>query len=87
MSSWFVYILRCSDQSLYAGITTSLERRLDEHNSSPKGAKYTKMRRPVQLVWSQEAPNRSRASVMEYQIKRLSKKKKEQLVEEQLFFE
>ena len=47
---YFVYILECADGTLYTGITTDLERRLDEHNNSSKGAKYTRARRPVVLV-------------------------------------
>ena len=49
---WFVYILKCSDNTLYTGITTDIERRIKEHNSSNKGAKYTKTRRPVKLFYS-----------------------------------
>jgi len=77
---WFVYVLRCSDQSLYTGITTDLERRLKEHNSSHLGAKYTKTRRPVQLVWFETVESRSSASQKEYRIKKLSKQKKEELI-------
>ena len=50
MMSWFVYILRCSDNSLYCGITTDLDRRIEAHNSGT-GARYTRSRLPVQLVW------------------------------------
>lgn len=80
-SHWYVYMLRCSDNSLYTGITTEIERRVVEHNTSDKlGAKYTRVRRPVTLVYSEESPNRQTASQREYQLKRLSKKSKETLV-------
>jgi len=79
---WYVYMLRCSDNSLYTGITTDISRRLNEHNSSDKlGAKYTRVRRPVSLVYSENTLNRQSASQREYQLKRLTKKSKEALVE------
>ena len=78
--SYFVYILECSDKTLYTGIATDLERRLDEHNNSDKGAKYTKIRRPLTLVYSEESENRSSASKREYEIKKLSREKKLELI-------
>lgn len=81
MSSWFVYILRCADASLYTGITTSLERRTREHNEGRAGAKYTKVRRPVELVYSEVAANRSEASRREAEIKRMSRADKLLLVQ------
>jgi putative endonuclease len=78
---WFVYILLCSDGTFYTGTTTNLSRRIIEHNSSRKGAKYTRTRRPVTLAYSEEAQNRSKASKREYQIKKLAKKEKEKLCE------
>lgn len=78
---WYVYFLRCKDNSLYAGITTDLNRRVDEHNqNNSKGAKYTRVRRPVVLVYHESATSRSYASQREHQLKKLSKKAKEQLV-------
>ena len=77
---YFVYILECSDATLYTGITTDLQRRVEEHNSSEKGAKYTKARRPVKLVYSQECADRSSASKKEYEIKHLSRKEKLKLL-------
>jgi len=74
---YFVYILRCSDNTLYTGITTDIKRRIKEHNSSPKGAKYTRYRRPVQLVHSEECKDKSSASKREYTIKHLTRKDKE----------
>lgn len=84
-SQWYVYFLRCADNSLYAGITTDLSRRLDEHNFSNKlGAKYTRVRRPVSLVFSEESPSRSEATRKEYQLKKLTKAKKERMVSNHL---
>ena len=78
--SYFVYIVKCSDDTLYTGITTDLKRRVEEHNGSVKGAKYTKLRRPVTLVYSEDAENRSSASQREYAIKKLSREKKLELI-------
>jgi len=78
--AYFIYILKCSDDTLYTGITTDIERRVFEHNSSPKGAKYTKLRRPVELVYSEESEDRSSASKREYAIKQLSRKEKLELI-------
>jgi len=77
---YFLYILRCSDDTLYTGITTDLQRRLAEHNSSTKGAKYTRSRRPVALVYTEKFEDRSSASKREYIVKRLSRAKKLALV-------
>lgn len=81
MDRHFCYILRCKDGSLYTGYTTDLDRRVDEHNTSNKGAKYTKSRRPCRLVYFEEFDNKSDAMKREAAIKKLSKKKKEELVE------
>ena len=78
--SYFVYILECSDGSLYTGITTNIEKRLEEHNTSTKGAKYTKARRPVKLVYQEPSQDRSTASKREYVIKKLTRIKKLQLI-------
>ena len=67
---YYVYMVQCADSSLYTGITTELERRVKEHNESKKGAKYTKVRRPVYLVYSEKHPDRSTASKREYEIKK-----------------
>ena len=80
MDSWFVYMVRCSDNSLYTGITTDVARRVLEHNESGKGAKYTRARRPVCLVFSKECKSQSEALKEECQIKLFSKLKKELLV-------
>lgn len=73
---WWVYILRCADGSLYTGICTDVERRVEEHNVSAKGAKYTRARRPVKLVYKEQSTSRSAASKREVEIKRLSRVKK-----------
>jgi len=80
---WFVYIMRCSDNSLYTGITKNIEKRIKEHNFSKKrAAKYTYIRRPVQLVYYEPSLNRSTATKREIEIKKLNKKQKEELVKE-----
>ena len=80
--AYFVYILKCSDETLYTGITTDLKRRVDEHNNSDKGAKYTKLRRPVELVHSEASEDRSSASKREYEIKKMSRVKKMELIDD-----
>ncbi len=78
---WFVYILRCADNSLYTGITLDLNKRLDEHNGIEKnGAKYTQARRPVKLVYQESSSSRSAACKRECVIKRLNKQQKENLI-------
>lgn len=77
---YYVYMLRCADATLYTGITTDLQRRVEEHNNSPKGAKYTKARRPVTLVYSELHPDKSRALQREYKIKKLKRLQKEELI-------
>jgi len=80
---YFVYILKCADDTLYTGIATELERRVKEHNNSDKGAKYTRMRRPVTLVYSEKYPDRSSASKREYEIKKkMSRAEKLKLIED-----
>ena len=73
-------MLKCSDDTIYTGITTELQRRVDEHNSSTKGAKYTRVRRPVELVYSENYSDKSSASKREYEIKQLSRSKKLELI-------
>lgn len=74
--NWCIYIVRCSDGSLYTGITTDLERRLFEHNNAKNGAKYTRPRRPVTLVYQEMADSRSQASKREREIKNLTQQQK-----------
>jgi putative endonuclease len=78
--TWYVYLLRCNDNSLYTGITTDINRRLHEHNYTKLGAKYTRAKRPVTLVFIEESSDKSTASKREYQLKKLTKIRKEQLV-------
>ncbi len=67
---YYVYMVKCADDTLYTGIATELDRRIEEHNASDKGAKYTRVRRPVKLVYSEKYPDRSSASKREYEIKK-----------------
>ncbi len=71
-----MYVLECDDQTLYTGITTDLKRRTEQHNSSLQGAKYTRGRRPVKMVYSCEVPNKSEAQKEEYRIRKLTKEEK-----------
>ena len=79
--SWFVYMLRCRDGSLYTGYTDDVDRRVAVHNSG-KGAKYTRSRLPVQVVYREECPDKSAALQREYAIKHLTKPQKEALIME-----
>lgn len=76
---WFVYILECRDQTYYTGTTNNLEKRVLKHNSG-KGAKYTASRIPVKLIYNETYENKSDALKREHQIKKLTRKEKEQLV-------
>ncbi len=79
---YYLYILKCDDNTLYTGITTDLERRVKEHNRQlPGGAKYTRSRTPVTIVYQATYENRSEASKEEYRIKKLSKTEKEILID------
>lgn len=72
---WYVYILECSDKTLYTGITNNLEKRISKHNEG-KGAKYTRGRGPVTLVRSFTCSSKGEALKLEYKIKQLSKEEK-----------
>lgn len=85
--SHFVYILRCADKTLYTGYTTDIEKRLKEHNGKGKtqtelsaGAKYTRSRRPVKLVYQESFENRAEAQSREYAIKQLNRTQKLSLI-------
>ena len=78
---WHVYIVECSDGSLYTGISNNVEKRVAAHNNK-KGAKYTKTRLPVTLLVSWECGTRSDASKEEYRVKKLTRKKKIELINE-----
>ena len=75
----YTYILKCKDDSLYTGWTNDLKKRIKSHNAG-KGAKYTKARRPVELVYYEEFQTREEAMKREYAIKQLSRKEKEALI-------
>lgn len=77
---YYLYILKCADETLYIGITTDLDRRVKEHNTSKRGAKYTKARRPVKLVYSKKFRNRSTASKAEAKMKQMTREEKLGLV-------
>ena len=77
---YIVYVLRCADDTLYTGITNDLSRRVNEHNHSDKGAKYTRARRPVRLIYSEEYIDRSIASKREYAIKKMKRVEKLELI-------
>lgn len=82
MSSWKLYILRCGDGSLYTGITTDVEKRLEVHQSG-KGAKYTRGRGPLKLVYREECADHSAALRREWEIKQLPREEKEKLIQNQ----
>lgn len=73
---WWVYVVRCSDDSLYTGVTTNVTRRVAEHNSGARGAKYTRSRRPVKLETSWPAGTRSAAMKSEYAFKKYTRQQK-----------
>ena len=76
-----MYLLRCADGSLYTGIATDLQRRLQQHNGEMRGgARYTRARRPVELVWQEGCTSRSEAQVREAEIKSLSREQKIELI-------
>ncbi|KKQ78461.1 MAG: Endo/excinuclease amino terminal domain protein [Parcubacteria group bacterium GW2011_GWC2_38_7] len=76
MKQYFLYILKCSDKTLYTGITVDLVRRIKEHNSSKLGAKYTRARRPVKLVYNKLFKNRSLATKAELAVKKMTRSEK-----------
>lgn len=78
-NTWKLYILRCADGTLYTGITTDLEKRLAAHRSG-KGAKYTRGRGPLELVYREECGDHSAALKRELEIKKLSREEKEKLI-------
>jgi putative endonuclease len=76
---WFVYILRCADDSFYTGITNDLSRRCQKHNDG-KASRYTRCRRPVQLIYHEMAASRSKALRREAAVKALTRQQKELLI-------
>ena len=81
MDKWSVYLVRCGDASLYAGIALDVERRLEEHREGKRGAKYLRGRGPLELVMSREVGDKGLALRVELRMKKLSRKAKEGLVE------
>ncbi len=77
---YFVYILECADGTFYTGITNDLEKRVFAHNNLKQGAKYTKQRRPVQLVFSERKRNKGNALKRELKIKRMTREQKKSLI-------
>ena len=81
MSHWTVYVLRCGDNTFYTGVTTDIDRRVDEHNFNDKlAASYTRGRRPVELVYTEDCEDRGEALRREMDIKKLKRKQKEALI-------
>ena len=83
MKTYKVYMVECSDKSIYTGITTDIDRRLHEHANTKKGSKYVRRRLPITLLWSSDYMNKSNALSMEWTIKQWSKQKKWKWVREE----
>ena len=79
---WYVYIIRASDESLYTGITTDVQRRFDEHCGTQKGARYFRGRQPLEVVYRENHPDRSSALRREADIKKLPRNQKLKLIGE-----
>ena len=77
---WVMYVVVCADESYYCGITTDIKRRLHEHNNTRRGAKYTRSRRPVDLVYYELHENRSQASKAESSFKKLTRPEKDKML-------
>ena len=80
MSKWFLYVVKCTDESLYTGITTDLQKRISKHNAK-NGAKSLRGKLPVKLVYSEEFTDRGQASKREYAIKQLPRAEKLKLIQ------
>lgn len=79
MKPWSVYMVKCSDDSLYTGVSNDVEKRVKAHNLG-KGARYTRGRGPVKLIYTEECPDKSRASIREAEIKKMNRRQKLLLV-------
>lgn len=79
VTNWFVYILKCRDLTYYIGISNNVKKRIEIHNSG-KGAKYTRSRLPVVLLFQEKYSNKSEATKRELQLKKLSRKQKDLLI-------
>ena len=82
VGDWFLYVVECSDGTLYTGVTIDVTRRIREHNNPSRGAKYTRSRRPVNLVYHTDFPDRATACKAEAKFKKLSRKQKLEVVNE-----
>ena len=80
MENWFIYIIKCSDETLYTGITKNVKERINKHNNK-KGAKYTKSRTPVSLIYKEKYNSRSEATKRENEIKKMRRKQKLSLIQ------
>lgn len=81
---WYVYLVECADGSFYTGISNNVEKRIVKHNSS-QGAKYTKTRLPVKLIYKEKCGSKSDASKREYELKQLTRSQKEKLISHKVF--
>ena len=81
---WYIYILQCADNTLYTGVTKDIKKRIFEHNNTSDGAKYTRTRRPVELVYFKEMENQSIVTKEEIRIKKLSRKEKLELIRKKI---
>tara|TARA_Y100001938_G_scaffold131804_1_gene189324 strand:- start:162 stop:422 length:261 start_codon:yes stop_codon:yes gene_type:complete len=79
---WYMYVVECADGTLYTGITNNLERRINEHNFSMRGAKYTRSRRPVKLLYTEGYETHSKAASAEWKFKKLKRSEKLRIIGE-----
>ena len=77
-TNWYLYLVRCADDTIYTGISSDVQARIDKHNSG-RGAKYTQARLPVRLIYSESQPNRISAMKREIEVKKWGRKRKENL--------
>ena len=77
---WYVYMIRASDDSLYTGVTTDVQRRFDEHCGTDRGARFFRGRKPIEVVYTENHPDRSSALRRESEIKKLSRNEKIELI-------
>ena len=78
---WYLYVVECNDMTLYTGVTMDTDRRIREHNQSNRGAKYTRARRPVKLVYKRRYDTKSEALKAEHEFKRLMRTTKLEIIE------
>ena len=80
-TNWHLYLVRCADDTIYTGISIDVEARIEKHNSG-RGAKYTQVRLPVRLIYSESQPDRISAMKREIEVKKWGRKRKENLASE-----